>query len=706
MPRTQLAWGIDVGTTALKAVQLRRDGDKVYLEAIEIIEHSRFLTEPDVDQKETVRDTLSKFLEKHVLRGQEVYVGSSGAASFSRFVKLPPVEPRKIPDIVRFEAIQQIPFPLDQVNWGYHSFRNIDSPDVEIGIFAIKTELVTKLLADFRALGITVHGVQILPLAVCNAMLYEGRGGEKSAIVMDVGADHTDLIILDQGRLWLRNINIGGNTFTEALTKNFQLPFAKAENLKKNAATSKYAREIYQSMRPTFSDVVLEVQRSIGYYNSSHRESRLEHVVGLGGGFKLSNMQKYLTQNLSMDVQRLDNFNKIEAESRIAAGLSEQVQLLAGAYGLALQAVGLGTINTNLLPPEIARQMQWKKKTPWFVGAAAAVVAGSLVAGAKYYLDASSFAASMRPSRQTINKKRLESANGWQQAYNSISNTYLQNRSKISSILGLTSDRFLWPKMLNCLYDALPQVGAGTEATGRPAKSAAKGSASAPARIMIQSISSKYSPMLSFGHRRQNLGAAPMPQTFGPRGTPPGHLGMGGPGFTVTITGYTAVSHSDLYLVLQNYRDRLRNIATEKGKQPFYIVIPRNDLEYGEIGRAGASSTAGFIPWGSQTGPFANVFMDKFMPPQAKNKTRRSGSFQNNFGELQNGAPPRNFTPPGLPGFNGMPEIPGAPGGFGATFNSGQSNETQSLGMINPDTKESLDGAWAFRLRILIFLKR
>ncbi len=705
MPRTQLAWGIDVGTTALKAVQLRRDGDKVFLEAIEIIEHSRFLTEPDVDQKETVRDTLSKFLEKHVLRGQEVFVGSSGAASFSRFVKLPPVEPRKIPDIVRFEAIQQIPFPLDQVNWGYHSFRNTDSPEVEIGIFAIKTDLVTKLLADFRALGITVHGVQILPLAVCNALMYEGRGTDKSVIVLDVGADHTDLIILDQGRLWLRNINIGGNTFTEALTKNFQLPFTKAENLKKNAATSKYAREIYQSMRPTFSDVVLEVQRSIGYYNSSHRESRLEQVVGLGGGFKLSNMQKYLTQNLSMDVQRLDNFTKVDADSRIAAGLSDKVQLLAGAYGLALQAVGLGTINTNLLPQEIARQMLWKKKAPWFVATAAAFVVGTALMGAKYYLDASSFAASMRPSRQTLNDVRLEKANSWQQAYNSISNTYLQNRAKISSVLSLTSYRNLWPEILNCLYDALPQAG-NTVATTQPLKSAPTTLSTSP-RIMIQSIDSQYEPMLSVHHHHHNGGAvAPPSQPYMPgRMSAAGaESSLGAPGFAVTITGYTTVSQSELYAVLQNFRDRLRSIAPEGGKKlPFYIVIPRNDLSYGEIGRMGAGESAGFVPWGSRMGPFASVFMSKFMPPGAKAKhhrTRNGGNFQNNFG------PPDNFVPPGMQNFNGLPGFGGNNGqGFGRVFNGGQSGFGK-LGIINPDTRKPRNGAWAFRLKILIVLRR
>ena len=73
-------------------------------------------------------------------------VGVSGQASFARFIKLPPVEPKKILEIVRFEAIQQIPFPLDDVEWSYQLFEAPESPDVEVGIFAMRKDLVAKHL--------------------------------------------------------------------------------------------------------------------------------------------------------------------------------------------------------------------------------------------------------------------------------------------------------------------------------------------------------------------------------------------------------------------------------------------------------------------------------------------------------------------------------------------------------------------------------
>jgi type IV pilus assembly protein PilM len=291
MAGSQTAWGIDVGVSSLKAIKLRRDGDRVTVEAFDVIEHDRFLTEPDVDRDGTIRSTLGKFMNKYGVRRETVFISVPGSSTFARFVKLPPVETKKIPEIVRFEAIQQIPFPLDQVNWDYHTFQHPDSPDVEVGIFAMKKELVAGVMANFAAVDLAVTGVQMSPLAVYNAVAYDGINENKGTVVIDMGAEHTDLVIMDQGRLWLRTINIGGNHFTDALAKSFKQPFAKAESLKKTAATSKYQKQIYQSMRPIFADLVAEIQRSIGHYNSSHRDSRLERVVGMGNPFKLPNLQ-------------------------------------------------------------------------------------------------------------------------------------------------------------------------------------------------------------------------------------------------------------------------------------------------------------------------------------------------------------------------------------------------------------------------------
>ena len=111
----------------------------------------------------------------------------SGQSSFARFIKLPPVEPKKIPEIVRFEAIQQIPFPLDDVEWSYQLFQNEQSPDVEVGIFAMHRELVNRHIQYFTESGLDVELVQMNPLAVYNAMQHD-RHIKGTTMVVDLGA--------------------------------------------------------------------------------------------------------------------------------------------------------------------------------------------------------------------------------------------------------------------------------------------------------------------------------------------------------------------------------------------------------------------------------------------------------------------------------------------------------------------------------------
>ncbi len=441
MAGAQTAWGLDVGVTSLKAIKLRRDGDLVTVEAFDVVDHEKFLSEPDVDRDDMIRRTLMKFLQHHPIRRERIYIGVPGSSTFARFVKLPPVEPKKVPEIVKFEAIQQIPFPLDQVNWDYHTFQSPESPDVEVGIFAMKKELVEQVLANFRAVGLTIHGVQMSPLAVYNAAAYDGLTDDKGTVLIDMGAEHTDLVIMDQGRLWMRTINIGGNHFTDALAKSFKQSFNRAEQLKKTAATSKYQKQIFQAMRPIFADLVAEIQRSIGHYNSGHRDSRLERIVGMGNPFKLPNLQKYLQQELKMEVIRLDNFRKMKSDSKLAAGLNEVILSMTTAYGLASQGLGLAPINTNLLPLELARKMMWKSKQPWFIGAAAILLLSVAATGFMIWTQSKTFASTQSDDGDAgKNSKAISEAINQQSKWNALPLAQFDtDKAQIDQLMGLAA---------------------------------------------------------------------------------------------------------------------------------------------------------------------------------------------------------------------------------------------------------------------------
>ncbi|MDB5323912.1 MAG: pilM, partial [Phycisphaerales bacterium] len=489
MANPRFAWGIDIGNRALKAIKLVRDGDSLRMEDVEVIEHEQVLSNSGDNRESLIQTALANFAQRHLTKGGVVSIGVSGQSSFARFIKLPPVEEKKIPEIVKFEAIQQIPFPLDQVEWSYQLFRQPESPDVEVGIFAMRRELVNQQIKYFTDMDMNVQVVQMSPLAVYNAMYYDNRLSDGTTMILDLGAENADLIIADGETVWLRSVSIGGNNFTEALVKSFKLNFAKAEELKRNAQTSKYARQIFQAMRPIFADLVAEIQRSIGFYSSVHRESRIKRIVALGNTFRLPTLQKYLQQNLQIDVERLDAFQAgAPADGRLAALLNDNIASMAGAYGLALQAMGQGKIGSSLLPQEIRKAKIWQEKTKWFATAAAVCVVAAGVKYGTYYFHNDQFDAKL-PLQQQIDRT-VSQADGFDRDWQTVESSGGPDKTKVSNINALQMYRDVWADLWYDITRALPAQNGDS-----PEKLKAIPRADRQ-QVFIESVNSQYLPDL------------------------------------------------------------------------------------------------------------------------------------------------------------------------------------------------------------------
>ncbi len=382
MPSSNICWGIEIGYGAIKALKLQADGDDLTVLDFAIINHPKVLSTPEIDKDDAMRVTLGTLASRYDLSGATIAISIPGHQSFARFAKLPPVEAKKIPDIVKFEAVQQIPFPLDEVEWDFQTFASDDTPEVEVGIFAVTTKRINDLLTMLGDVGVTPDLATLSPIAAYNALANDLSFTEKTpgTIILDIGAVATDLIIADAGRVWVRTFPIGGHQFTEALVNTFKLSYSKAEKLKKEAEQTKHARHVFQAMRPVFGDLVQEVQRSIGYYQSIHPEAELERLIGLGSTFKLPGLRKYLKQQLQLDVYRMEQFKRLSVDGPQAGEFQGASLNLATAYGLAVQALGKGTLQANLMPVAVVREAMWKRKAPWFAAAAglAAAASGSM----------------------------------------------------------------------------------------------------------------------------------------------------------------------------------------------------------------------------------------------------------------------------------------------------------------------------------------
>ncbi len=399
MASSNICWGIEMGFGAIKALKLEMDGSEFKVLDFAVVNHPKVLSTPDLDQTDAMRVALGTLVNQHDLTNARIAVSLPGHQSFARFAKLPPVEPKKVPDIVKFEAVQQIPFPLEEVEWDYQTFVSPDSPDVEVGIFAVTRQRIMDQLSMLHDVGLTPDTVTLSPIAAYNALAVDlgFTNDTPGTIVLDIGTVATDLIIAEAGRVWVRTFPIGGHQFTEALVNAFKLSYSKAEKLKREAEQSKHARHVFQAMRPVFADLIQEIQRSIGFYQSVHPDADLKRLIGLGSTFRLPGLRKYLKQQLQLDVYRLEQFKKISYDGPRAGEFQAASFNLATAYGCVLQAFEHAPMQANLMPVQVIKSAMWKKKVPYFAAAAglAAATAGAMFI--RPLMDSTAFEGAKKP---------------------------------------------------------------------------------------------------------------------------------------------------------------------------------------------------------------------------------------------------------------------------------------------------------------------
>ncbi len=477
MAKKQAVWGIDIGNSSLKALRCQEADESGRIEALafDYIEHSKILSQPGAEPAEILAETLKTFLSRNSTKGDKVAISVSGQNTISRFLKLPPVDPKKIPDIIRYEAKQWLPFDLNDVIWDFQPIGLAGQSDTavptdaEIGMFAMKRDIATKTLKPYLDNAINVDCIQSAPLALYNFAAFDQIAVQnieeydpdlppESVVILCVGTDSTDVVVTNGFSIWIRSISIGGNVFTKALTKTMKLTFSKAEYLKRNAAAAQDPKAVFQAMKPVFNDMLSEVHRSIEYYQSLNRKAKFRRVIALGNAMKLPGLRQFLTQNLGYEVVRLSHFNRLVGGEVTEAPLfKENIFSFSVCYGLALQQLDASPLTTNLVPREIIVDRIIREKKPWALASASALLLGLVCqfAGASRALD-------------TLSKGGYESSENKAEAVQKFSSGMKADTSaavatfKEVDTIGrnLTSNvegRLTWLELLRAINSALPK---------------------------------------------------------------------------------------------------------------------------------------------------------------------------------------------------------------------------------------------------------
>ncbi|MCA9176207.1 MAG: type IV pilus assembly protein PilM [Planctomycetales bacterium] len=479
MAKPTSVWGVDLGQCALKALRCRLEDGKVVADAFDYIEYPKILSQPESDPEQLVADALEQFMSRNDVKGGKVAISLPGQSGLARFFKPPPVEAKKIPEIVKYEARQQIPFQLDEVIWDYQQMGggvDVDGVQVdsEVGLFAMKKEQVYHFLRPYQKAGLELDIVQLAPFAIYNYVStevnpienadYDPSNPPESLVVLSMGTETTDLVVTNGVRVWQRSVPIGGNHFTKQLTKELKLTFAKAEQLKRNARKAEDPKKVFQAMRPVFVDLVNEIQRTVGFFQNLDRSAKIKGVVILGNTVKLPGLQEYLSKNLGYEVVKFQGFDGVEKGGEVAEAPTFKDNALAYsvAYGLCLQGLGRSRLRTNLIPREILTERLVRRKKPWVVASLGALLMACTMntfftkqQWQQVHPETATAGVSWNQASQVVSQSESQ-ASGWKSKFNGQLATLNLLTELGKEVVGNNDRRLLWLEVLAAINMALP----------------------------------------------------------------------------------------------------------------------------------------------------------------------------------------------------------------------------------------------------------
>ena len=416
----------------------------------------------DADRSQYIITTIHDLIRESGCKPGPVQVAISGHAVFSRFVKLPPVEPEKVYQIIQYEAQQNVPFPMNEVVWDYQLISGATG-DVDVMLAAIKSDIIAGLTDCVRFTGLEPNLVDVAPMALYNAVRYNYDNLPPCTLVVDIGARSTDLIFLEAGRVFSRSVPVAGNQITQAIMNEFSISFDDAEAMKKAHAyvafggayegpQSETVDKVSKSVRSMMTRLHQELNRSINFYRSQQGGQQPALLLLTGGSSVIPYTDTFLREKLNVETDYFNPFNNVAVSEQIPA---EQVGAhaceMGQLVGLALRQMHTCPIEINLLPPKAEEDKKFKRKQPLFAMAAAAILM-ALMVWISFYSRMAGVADDIRSRIDA----RVAELSGVEKNLKQVEASVADVEGKIAELTSLEARRGVWRSLLGSISAPLP----------------------------------------------------------------------------------------------------------------------------------------------------------------------------------------------------------------------------------------------------------
>ena len=326
--------GLDIGDQTIKITEVDKSSDQIALNSLKILETPRGVVK---DGKLVDVNVLAEMIEEALEEGEfntdKVVTAVSGEQVISRTIEIPSLSEDQLENTVKWEAEDQLPVEIDDVILDYEVLGETPNGQFQVLLIAIRKTLVNKYLELFSEADLMPIAIETEPIAIARTVdqLYFSS----TICVIDIGVKTTDISVVNEDKLlFSRTVSMGGQSITKEISEAHDLTMEEAEKYKQE-------NNLFVDAEPNFilKNLTTAIYRSLDYFEVKNPNSDIEKIVLTGGGAKLIDFDKHLTEEFGVKVEPLGLSDRLEIteEEFSDYDLDSISQLLGVSIGLSLR---------------------------------------------------------------------------------------------------------------------------------------------------------------------------------------------------------------------------------------------------------------------------------------------------------------------------------------------------------------------------------
>lgn len=336
-------FGLDIGTTALRAVQLKGAGAARVLDRYgQVPINGTAVLSDSKSDRDNVSSIIREFVNQIGITTRNVAVNLPSSRVFTTITDWNKMPADELSKTIRYQADSIIPTPLNEskLDWVVVGPSPQDANKVEVLLSSVPNDFAELRLDMLETAGLNVIAFEPDSFALARALAQPGI--TQPQVVMDTGNTSTDLIITMDGvpRL-IRSIPVGSLTIIRAAAQNLNIDINQAEQFvfKFGLSKDKLEGRIYDAVISSVESMVGEVDKSIKFFQNRYTNSKIDRIIVTGGASVMPEFPLYLANKFGLNVEignawrnitfPADRQNELMAVSNhfgVAAGLAERRQ--------------------------------------------------------------------------------------------------------------------------------------------------------------------------------------------------------------------------------------------------------------------------------------------------------------------------------------------------------------------------------------------